>query len=153
LWPFFDQNASLNHVISICLIVNEKSRQHVCPWGKKIAKKREKQGFDFCIIDAFGSDSDKFTNLFQRVIHLLLDGDVSMSLQCSLLVFLIQSFQSLENQLVCTESLKLVTIGIWSNLAHESRRENILDEYPPLRKLWNSANKKFTAAGKKKTRD
>ncbi|KAI8874662.1 hypothetical protein K501DRAFT_98706 [Backusella circina FSU 941] len=134
LWPFFDQNASLNHVISICLIVNEKSRQHVSLW------------------DAF-DDTDKFSNLFQRVIHLLLDGELSMSLQCSLLVFVIQSFQSLENQLVCTESLKLVTIGIWSELAHESRREGILDEYPSLRKLWNSANKKLATAGRERERE
>lgn len=50
--------------------------------------------------------------------------------------------------MVRTECLKLVTIGIWSHLAHQGKREQFFTEYPNLQKLWNSSNKKMVAAGK-----
>ncbi|KAG2235903.1 P-loop containing nucleoside triphosphate hydrolase protein [Thamnidium elegans] len=128
LWPNYDEDSSLNHVISICLIVNEKSRQNVSPW------------------DAFGTDAEKFSLFFKRVIRLLTNADLSLFLSRSVLIFLIQCFQSLENDLVRTECLKLVTIGIWNQLAHEGKREQMFNEYPNLLKLWNSSNKKMAAA-------
>lgn len=45
-----------------------------------------------------------------------------------------------------TECLKLVTIGIWSHLAHQGKREKMFGEYPALEKLWKSSNKKMVAA-------
>lgn len=50
--------------------------------------------------------------------------------------------------MVRTECLKLVTIGTWSHLAHQGKREALFAEYPNLLKLWNSANKKMVAASK-----
>ncbi|MBM6387866.1 MAG: hypothetical protein JSY10_28530 [Paenibacillus sp.] len=101
-------------------------------------------------IDAFGTDAEKFSLFFKRVIRLLTNADLSLFLSRSVLIFLIQCFQSLENDLVRTECLKLVTIGIWNQLAHEGKREQMFNEYPNLLKLWNSSNKKMAAAGKKK---
>lgn len=48
--------------------------------------------------------------------------------------------------MVRTECLKLVNVGIWSHLAHQSKREQLFAEYPNLLKLWNSSNKKMVAA-------
>ncbi|KAI7863636.1 P-loop containing nucleoside triphosphate hydrolase protein [Spinellus fusiger] len=132
LWPYFDsKKASLNHVLSICLVVNEKFRQRVSPW------------------DAFSSDPAKFSSFFGHVTRLALcskSHSLSLNDRTSLLLFLIHCFQSLENPLVRSECLKLVSIFIWSNLACESRCESVLNEFAPLRKLWNSGQKKFDAA-------
>lgn len=46
---------------------------------------------------------------------------------------------------------RLLPITIWSNFAHAQRRDVIFGEFIQLRKLWNSAKKKFDAAGKAKT--
>ncbi|KAI9496193.1 P-loop containing nucleoside triphosphate hydrolase protein [Zychaea mexicana] len=132
LWPFFDANtATFNHVLSICLIVNEKFRQRVSPW------------------DTFASDPAKFASFFGRVIRLSVppqSNERSLLVRRIILTFLIHCFQSLENPLVRKECLKLVPITIWSNLANDGRREAIMNEYVQLRKLWNSAKKKFDAA-------
>ncbi|KAG0164199.1 hypothetical protein DFQ28_008930 [Apophysomyces sp. BC1034] len=132
LWPYFDsQKASLNHVLSICLVVNEKFRQRVSPW------------------DAFTSEPSKFSAFFERVIRLAvppISQDLPLFVQRLVLVFLIHCFQSLENPLVRTECLKLVSIGTWTQLAKESRRESMFNEFVPLRKLWNSSKRKFDAA-------
>lgn len=129
LWPHYNEDASLNHVLSICLMVNEKARQNISLW------------------DAFASDTSKFANFFQRVIHLMADDtQLPLLLRRQVLMFLIQCFQSFENSTVRTECLKLVTIGIWSHLAHQGKREKMLGEYPALEKLWKSSNKKMVAA-------
>ncbi|KAI7884684.1 P-loop containing nucleoside triphosphate hydrolase protein [Lichtheimia hyalospora FSU 10163] len=130
LWPYFDENkASTNHVVSICLMVNEKFRQRVAPW------------------DTFESDPAKFTAFFDRVIRLLVPAqDLSLRVQRIILVFLIYCFQSLENAMVRKECLKLLPITIWSNFAHAQRRDVIFGEFIQLRKLWNSTRKKYDAA-------
>ncbi|KAG1463391.1 hypothetical protein G6F46_003377 [Rhizopus delemar] len=127
LWPQYNKKASTNHVISIGLMAVEKSRQNIA-W------------------DVFNEDPEKFSTLFQRVTQLIISDDLSITCQRVLLVFLIHCFQSFENELVRTECLKLVTIGIWNNLADDSIRERLFNEYPSLQKLWNSSNKKLNAA-------
>ncbi|KAG1115092.1 hypothetical protein G6F42_014025 [Rhizopus arrhizus] len=134
LWPNYDENASLNHVLSICLMVNEKARQNISLW------------------DAFESDTSKFASFFQRVIQLMADNQLPLLLRRQVLVFLIQCFQSFENSTVRTACLKLVTIGIWSHLAHQGKREKMFSEYPALEKLWNSSNKKMVAASEETRR-
>lgn len=121
-------------------------------WGKKkIMQKiiRIRLGISlFYIVDAFGTDAAKFALLFNRVIRLLTDSELSLFLSRQVLMFLIQCFQSLENNVVRTECLKLVTIGIWTHLAHQGKREELFGDYPNLQKLWNSNNKKMVAASK-----
>ncbi|KAI9307123.1 P-loop containing nucleoside triphosphate hydrolase protein [Cunninghamella echinulata] len=131
LWPFFDaEKSTLNHVLSICLMVNEKFRQRVPSW------------------DAITMDAEKFNGFFERVIRLAVPPEsqtLSKFFQRTILLFLIHCFQSLENTLVRTECLKLVSIGIWGNL-HESHRESLFNEYASLQKLWNTYHKKYNAA-------
>lgn len=98
----------------------------------------------------FEADPEKFSKLFQRVTQLLIGDDLPVTCQRGLFVFLTNCFQSFENVSVRTEYLKLVTIGIWTNLASDSKRENLFSEYPSLQKLWDSSNKKLNAAGNSK---
>ncbi|CAO3600533.1 unnamed protein product [Absidia cylindrospora] len=109
----------------------EKSRQRVSCW------------------DIFADDPVKFGALFDRVICLVAPPEsntLSIGIQRTFLAFLVLCFQSLENPIIRPECLKLVSIGIWQNLSHESKREDIFNEYPPLRKLWNTSNKKYNTA-------
>ena len=99
-----------------------------------------------CFIDAFGMDTEKFSTLFHRVTRLLTNAELTLSLQQHVLVFLDHCFRGLENKLVKKECLKYVSIGIWTDLAHESKRTSILQERADLAKLWNSRNKKLKAA-------
>ncbi|KAI8377897.1 aquarius, isoform CRA_c [Radiomyces spectabilis] len=132
LWPYFDgEKSTLNHVVSICLMVNEKFRQRVAPF------------------DAFRSDTAKFSAFFARVIRLAVGEEAEqlpLMVKRFIILFLIHCFQSLANPMVRTECQKLVSIAIWHNFGQAARREDILSEYVPLRKLWNSSNKKFAAA-------
>lgn len=84
---------------------------------------------------------------FKRVTHLIVENDLSIFLTRQLLIFLINSFQNLEISFIRTECLKFFTIGIWSHLAHQSKREQYFADYPNLQKLWNTSNKKLVAAG------
>lgn len=77
------------------------------------------------------------------------DNQLPLLLRRQVLVFLIQCFQSFENSFVRTECLKLVSVGIWSHLAHQGKREKLFSDYPALVKLWNSSNKKMVAASEK----
>ncbi|KAI7904934.1 uncharacterized protein BX663DRAFT_529875 [Cokeromyces recurvatus] len=130
LWPHYNEEASLDHVISICLLVYEKARQSIPLW------------------DAFADDTEKFSLFFRRIIHLIVDPELPLFFSRQLLIFLIHCFQSFDNNFVRTECLKLVTIGIWAHLAHEGKRDQLFSNYPNLLKLWNTNNKKLAAASK-----
>jgi hypothetical protein len=41
----------------------------------------------------------------------------------------------------------LMSISIWKSMP-ESKRETFFEEYPPLRKLWNTSQKKLKTAGR-----
>ncbi|KAI8975029.1 P-loop containing nucleoside triphosphate hydrolase protein [Mycotypha africana] len=131
LWPFYSEKSSTNHVISICLIVNEKARQNIPRW------------------DAFANDPERFSAFFKRVTHMILEMNDNSSrfVLKQLLTFMVYCFESFENDMVRAECLKLVTIGIWEYLAYgEERRTELFQQYPALRKLWNSNNKKIANA-------
>jgi intron-binding protein aquarius len=122
----------------------------------KISHPGVKQLFDmlmlclltFKSLDAFDNDAEKFSSFFNRVIRLLIDSKLSLTLSRFVLMFITKCFSSFENNMVRTQCLKLVTIGIWSHLAHQAKRESLFQEYPNLLKLWNSSNKKMVAASK-----
>ena len=73
----------------------------------------------------------------------------SLQVKRFLLIFLIYSFQSLETRLVRVECLRLVGLGIWSQLASDERRNLEYQKAPTLRKLIGKLEKKFKNSGKK----
>ncbi|XP_065057639.1 RNA helicase aquarius-like [Rhopilema esculentum] len=126
LWPNFDeQKSSKGHVMSICMMVNEKFREKVPMW------------------EAFKSDPANFPGLIRRVMKLNIDdtGEISIKEQTIALIFLTHCFNSLEVDLIREEIQKLISLRIWSCIL-PGRLEQELKIFPKYRKFWNLMKKK-----------
>ncbi|KPM46276.1 Intron-binding protein aquarius [Neonectria ditissima] len=128
LWPGYTEEASNYHVLLIALIANVKRREHLETWG------------------LFEERPDEFSSLFRRLLSMMLDRTLSVTVRTQLLCFLIHAFQSLDCTIVRKECAPLVSIGIWHNLSTENLRESKLDQTPHLRKAWKAAHKRYDAA-------
>ena len=117
LWPHFDAKAaSVNHVLSVLLMVNEKFREGVAGWK--------------CF-----TDTEKFALLFKRcvahaplllriltacpcsVLSLKSERELTVPERTAYLVFMINVFQSLENELIRSVALPLVSLPLWHSLS------------------------------------
>ncbi|KAF9207400.1 hypothetical protein BGZ49_000487, partial [Haplosporangium sp. Z 27] len=130
LWPHYDPSQSPTiHVLSIVLMVNEKFRSRVEAWG------------------AFEELPDHFPAFFAEVLSLCLQNseDVDLRIKRYLLVFIINCFQSLENALIRSECMRLVSLSTWHSLVSSERRDAEFKEYPQLLKFWKHLEKKFSA--------
>ncbi|CAG8535056.1 9532_t:CDS:2, partial [Ambispora leptoticha] len=132
LWTNFDASkASLAHVLLIVLMVNEKFRERVSAW------------------DSFMNMPAQFPEFFSRVLHLsvspLVD-NLTLQVRRFILIFLIHAFQSLENNLVRKECLRLVPISIWHCLSTPERREAEFRMNKELKDTWARVIKKYRAA-------
>ncbi|KAG0022270.1 hypothetical protein BGZ81_008612 [Podila clonocystis] len=127
LWPHYGDSSSTTHVLSIVLMVNEKFRGRFEAWG------------------AFEQSPEKFPAFFADVLKLCLQEseEISLRIKRSLLLFMINGFQSLENPLVRSECMRLVSLSIWHSLLSETTREVEFKEYPQLLKFWRHLEKKF----------
>ncbi|KAK3748727.1 hypothetical protein QZH41_015674 [Actinostola sp. cb2023] len=127
LWPNFDANkASLAHMMSIVLVVNEKFREGVPSW--QIFKDHPKQ----------------FPGFFHKVLDMCLiedEKELSFKEQTALVVFLIHCFNSLEMDLIREQIQHMVSISIWNNLL-PGRLEQELKGVPKYRKFWNHIKRK-----------
>jgi intron-binding protein aquarius len=97
----------------------------------------------------------EFSSMFQRVLSMMLDRTLSISVRTHLLCFLIQSFQSLDCTIVRKECAPLVSINIWHNLSADKLRDVQFERTPHLKKLWRAISKRYGAsddAGKSKLR-
>ncbi|KAH7144070.1 hypothetical protein EDB81DRAFT_797345 [Dactylonectria macrodidyma] len=128
LWPGYTEEASNYHVLLIALIANVKRREHLETWG------------------LFEDRPGDFSSLFRRLLSMMLDRTLSITLRTQLLCFLIHAFQSLDCTIVRKECAPLVSIGIWHNLSTEKLQESKLDQAPHLRKAWKAAHKRYDAA-------
>ncbi|KAH6890353.1 P-loop containing nucleoside triphosphate hydrolase protein [Thelonectria olida] len=128
LWPGYTEEASNFHVLLIALIANVKRREHLETWA------------------LFEDRPDDFSSLFRRLLSMMLDQTLSVTLRTQLLCFLIHAFQSLDCVIVRKECAPLVSIGIWHNLSTEKLRESKLDQTPLLRKAWKASHKRYDAA-------
>ena len=84
--------------------------------------------------------------MFRRVLSMMLDRTLSITIRTYLLCFLIHAFQSLDSAIVRKECAPLVSIAIWHNLSMDEQREAQLDQAPHLRKAWRASLKRFDAA-------
>ncbi|KAK2594216.1 hypothetical protein QQS21_008058 [Conoideocrella luteorostrata] len=128
LWPAYTDEASNFHVLLIALIANVKRREHLETWT------------------LFENRPEDFSSMFRRVLSLMLDRTLSISIKTHLLCFLIYAFQSLDCAIVRKECAPLVSIGIWQNLCSEKQRETLLDQTSLLRKAWRASQKRYDAA-------
>ncbi|KAF9175690.1 hypothetical protein BGX21_006167 [Mortierella sp. AD011] len=130
LWRHYDPSQSPTiHVLSIVLMVNEKFRSRVEAWG------------------AFEELPDHFPAFFGEVLRLCLQDsdDVDLRMKRYLLMFIINCFQSLENPLIRSECMRLVSLSTWHSLVSSEKRDVEFKEYPQLLKFWKHLEKKFSA--------
>ncbi|KAF8940749.1 hypothetical protein BGZ47_007611 [Haplosporangium gracile] len=131
LWPHYDPSQSPTiHVLSIVLMVNEKFRSRVGAWS------------------AFEELPEHFPAFFEQVLRLCLQ-ETDLKLKRYLVVFMINCFQSLENPLIRSECMRLVSLSTWHSLVSSAKREVEFKEYPQLLKFWKHLEKKFDAYDEK----
>ncbi|XP_058096767.1 uncharacterized protein LOC131242257 [Magnolia sinica] len=126
LWPNFDSDtATFEHVMSMILMINEKFRENVAAW--------------ICFYDR----KDVFKGFLGRVLRLKEQHARSLTIaeKTNYLLFMINAFQSLEDELVSQTVLKLVSLQLWHSLSFgKFQMELCLN--PHLIKKWKRMNTK-----------
>ncbi|KAL2898346.1 RNA helicase aquarius [Bienertia sinuspersici] len=131
LWPYFDpETVTFEHVMSMILMINEKFRENVAAWV------------------CFHDRKDVFKAFLERVLRLKDQGDrFSIAEKTNYLVFMINVFQSLEDEVVSDTALRLASLQCWHSLSY-GRFQMELCLNPDLIKKW----KKMTKAESKKAK-
>lgn len=75
-----------------------------------------------------------------------LDRSLAVGIRTQIIIFVIQSFQSLDCTIVRKECAPLVSISIWHNLSTEKKRDEKLAQNNHLRKAWRAAAKRYDSA-------
>ena len=128
LWEGYNETSTNHHVLLIALMVTVKRQQDLPAWST----------FD-------NADPSHFSSLFRRILSLCLDTGLPTHAQIATLTFLITAFQSLDNGLVRKECAPLVSISVWHNIAHTSKREAVFEQHTQLKKSWRAAAKRYEA--------
>ncbi|GKV09176.1 hypothetical protein SLEP1_g20718 [Rubroshorea leprosula] len=131
LWPNFEpETASFEHVMSMILMVNEKFRENVAAW--------------ICFYDR----KDVFKGFLGRVLHLKEGKELTIAEKTNYLVFMINAFQSLEDEVVRETVLGLASLRSWHSLSY-GRFQMELCMNPDLIKKWKKMIKKESDEAKK----
>lgn len=127
LLPHFDPvKASTAHLLSIALLINEKVRDGSVYAWESVAARR-----------------DKFPLFFERMLELWKSGSVSLREKTYFLQFLINCFQSLEQDFVRECCLKLTGLQSWFHL-NDLHREKLLAQNKKLPAFWKKVQKKYS---------
>uniref|UniRef100_A0A7S3R311 Intron-binding protein aquarius n=1 Tax=Dunaliella tertiolecta TaxID=3047 RepID=A0A7S3R311_DUNTE len=135
LWPNFDPaTATFEHLMSIILMVNEKFREGVPAWT------------------CFHTREGLFADFFKCFLTLKArreEQGVAMRMheRTTYLVFTINVFQSLEDEMVRAQVLRLVSLPLWQALS-PGRLQLELHGLPQLGKHWKHLLKKEQKASK-----
>ena len=81
-------------------------------------------------------DVEKLNSLFYRIIEMSLRNDLNENQNLQIIIFLINSYQSLEVPSVRSYILRYVSLSIWNSLSH-SRLLRELSSHPALKQHWN----------------
>ncbi|PON51181.1 Intron-binding protein aquarius [Trema orientale] len=103
LWPNFDpKTATFEHVMSMIIMINEKFRENVAAW--------------VCFYDR----KDVFREFLERALRLkeLQGRELSIAEKTNYLVFMINAFQSLEDEVVSETILRLASLQTWHSLSY-----------------------------------
>ncbi|RDY09866.1 Intron-binding protein aquarius, partial [Mucuna pruriens] len=129
LWPHFDSlTATFEHVMSIIIMVNEKFRENVAAWA------------------CFHERKDAFKGFLERVLRLKEGRELSIAEKTNYLVFMINAFQSLEDDVVSRTILRLASLKSWYSLSY-GRFQMELCLNPGLIKKWKRMSKKEPVKG------
>ena len=105
------QAVSQDHILSMVLMLNEKFRENVPAW------------------DGFASSSNLIPVFFQRLFSVE-QASLKMHERNAVLVFFIHAFQSLENDAISKQVLRLVQLSSWHALSPGRLQASLLS--PPL---------------------
>ncbi|KAI3662642.1 hypothetical protein L6452_47055 [Arctium lappa] len=131
LWPNFDpETSSFEHVMSMILMINEKFRENVAAW--------------ICFYDG----KDKFKEFLERVLCLKEGRSLSIAEKTNYLLFMINAFQSLEDDIVSKKFMRLASLHCWHSLSF-GRFQMELCLNPDLIKKWKRIAKKAKEAKKR----
>ncbi|GFR52138.1 hypothetical protein Agub_g14653, partial [Astrephomene gubernaculifera] len=136
LWPNFDpETASFEHVMSILLMINEKFREGIPAWT------------------CFHTREDAFPGFFRRVVSLKDGREEAMRMheRTAYVLFMIRAFQSLEDEMVRGQVLRVVSLPLWHSLS-PGRLQLELHAHEALAKHWKAAAKKEAKAAAKKAK-
>ncbi|VDP22894.1 unnamed protein product [Soboliphyme baturini] len=124
LWPNYSgKESSLEHLISILVMVNEKFRERVPAWN------------------AFKENPDEFESFFKRVLEAALQcDDLTLREQMIVVQFLDHCFSSVEVDLLRIHIQKLVSLPMWICLPMKIR-DKIFMKNRKLRKYWKVIQK------------
>ncbi|EPS73528.1 hypothetical protein M569_01225, partial [Genlisea aurea] len=101
LWPNFSpESSSFEHLMSMILMVNEKFRENVAAW--------------ICFYD----DKDKLKAFLGRILNLKEGRSLTISEKTNYLLFMINAFQSLEDEIVSETMMRLAGLECWLSLSH-----------------------------------
>ncbi|KAI4358024.1 hypothetical protein L6164_001935 [Bauhinia variegata] len=129
LWPNFDpETATFEHVMSMILMINEKFRENVAAW--------------VCFYDR----KDVFKGFLERVLRLKEGRELSIAEKTNYLVFMINAFQSLEDEVVSKTVLRLASLKSWYSLSY-GRFQMELCLNPGLIKKWKRMIRKEPVKG------
>ncbi|KAK2976198.1 hypothetical protein RJ640_027489 [Escallonia rubra] len=124
LWPNFDPDtATFEHVMSMILMVNEKFRENVAAW--------------ICFHDS----KDKFKTFLERVLRLKEGRSLSVAEKTNYLLFMINGFQSLEDEIVSKRFLRVAGLQCLHSLSY-GRFQIELSLDPDLIKKWKKITKR-----------
>lgn len=131
LWPNFDpETSSFEHVMSMILMINEKFRENVAAW--------------ICFYDR----KDMFKAFLERVIRLKEGRSLSIAEKTNYLLFMINAFQSLEDDIVSKKIMRLASLQCWHSLSY-GRFQTELCLNPDLIKKWKKIAKRSKEAPKR----
>ncbi|KAL1559561.1 RNA helicase aquarius [Salvia divinorum] len=97
---FSPETASFEHVMSMILMVNEKFRENVAAW--------------ICFYDR----KDMFKSFLERVLRLKEGRNLTVSEKTNYLLFMINAFQSLEDEVVSERIMRLASLECWHSLSY-----------------------------------
>ncbi|CAK0785152.1 hypothetical protein CVIRNUC_008358 [Coccomyxa viridis] len=129
LWPHFDAGTSSDaHILSILTMVNEKFRENVPAWT------------------GFSAHMDKFPAFFSRVVKLQSSERAWQTHErVTYILFFIHAFQSLEQEAVRKQALKLVSLPLWYSLSR-GRLQLEMQSQEMLARHWRHLAKKEAKA-------
>lgn len=122
LWPVYNEEHASNHelIMSIVVMLNEKFHEKVNVWQWIAASDENRQHFAL---------------FFFNACKLILVDSLDISEKLALLIFLIRSFNSVENEMVRKEIQKYISMPIWVSLS-SGRLQVEFTKMPELAKFW-----------------
>ncbi|PIN23485.1 DEAD box containing helicase [Handroanthus impetiginosus] len=131
LWPNFNpETASFEHVMSMILMVNEKFRENVAAWT------------------CFYNQKDMFKAFLERVLRLKEGRSLTIAEKTNYLLFMINAFQSLEDEIVSERIMRLASLECWHSLS-KGRFEMELCLNENMVKKWKRIAKRARDATKR----